>query len=297
MTPNTKYDPHYISCFYDDYGEREWERFERSAADRVNFRVHLHHLQRFVKAGDDVLDAGAGPGRFTIELARIGTTVTVVDISPVQLELNRQKLSEAGFEPNVSGRYLADIVDLRQFPDAAFDATVCYGGGLSHVMDQAGNALAELVRVTKPGGYVLVSVMSLVGSAGALLSKFPDLIEGFGRESLDRELETGDLCGPTSRGNRCHMYRWRELEALLSTQDCEIVEKSAANFLAIRNEGILTVFEQNPELYDWFLRWETEYCQEPGAIDGGTHIIAVVRRRDACYRHDSRSSGSVGITE
>lgn len=275
------YDPHYISSFYDNYGEREWERFERSAADRVNFRVHLHHLRRFVQTGDNVLDAGAGPGRFTIELARIGTTVTVVDISPVQLELNPQKLGEAGFEPNVSGPHLADIVDLRVFPDAAFDATVCYGGGLSHVMDQAGTALAELLRVTKPGGYVLVSVMSLVGSAGALLSKFPDLIEEFGRESLDRELETGDLYGPTSRGNRCRMYRWRDLETLLNTQECEVVGKSAANFLAIRNEGTLTAFEQDPELFDWFLRWEIEYCQEPGAIDGGTHIIAVVRRRAA----------------
>ena len=52
------YDPHYISSFYDEFGEREWERFERSAADRVNFRVHLHHLQQFV-TGDNVLDAGA----------------------------------------------------------------------------------------------------------------------------------------------------------------------------------------------------------------------------------------------
>ena len=59
----------------------------------------------------------------------------------MQLELNRQKLGEAGFEPNVSG-HLADIVDLREFPDAAFDATVCYGGGLSH-LDQAGTALAN----------------------------------------------------------------------------------------------------------------------------------------------------------
>ena len=278
MITNQNYDPDYISAFFDDYAEREWERFDKSAADRVNLLVHRHHLRRWVTSGNHVLDAGAGPGRFTIELARIGAKVTVVDASPVQLDLNLQKVSEAGFESSVSGRYVADIVDLSRFPDARFDVTVCYGGVLSYAMDRAADGFAELVRVTRPGGYILVSVMSLVGIAGTALSFFLKLIEDFGRDSLDREMATGDLFGPTSRGQRAHMYRWSELEALLTTQDCEIVGKSAANFLAINNEDAVTAFERDPELYEWFLRWEIEYCQEPGAIDGGTHMIAIVRR-------------------
>ena len=72
MTSKTNYDPGYISSFFDDYADCEWERLGRDAASRVNFLVHRHHLRQWVKSGDDVLDAGAGPGRFTIELARIG---------------------------------------------------------------------------------------------------------------------------------------------------------------------------------------------------------------------------------
>lgn len=278
MTTNQNYDPDYISGFFDDYAEREWERFDKSAADRVNLLVHRHHLRQWVRSGDHVLDAGAGPGRFTIELARIGAKVTVVDASPVQLDLNRQKVSEAGHESAVAGRHVADIVDLSRFPDAGFDATVCYGGVLSYAMDRAADAFAELVRVTKPGGHVLVSVMSLVGIAGTSLSRFPALIEEFGLDSLESEMATGDLFGLTSRGQRAHMYRWSELQALLKTQDCEIVGKSASNFMAINNEDAVTAFERDPELYEWFLRWEIEYCQEPGAIDGGAHMIAIVRR-------------------
>ena len=278
MTTEQKYDPDYISRFFDDYAEREWERFEQSGEHRVNFLIHRHHLRQWIKSGDHVLDAGAGPGRFTIELARIGATVKVVDISPMQLELNRRKVAEAGCESSVGGRYAADIVDLSRFPDAAFDATVCYGAVLSYAMDRAGDGLAELIRVTKPGGYVLISVMSVVGIASTSLSAFPGVIEEFGRDSLDREMATGDLLGPTSGGQRAHMYRWSELEALLEAPDCEIVDKSASNFLAVNNEDAVTKFEQDPGLYEWFLRWEIEYCQEPGAIDGETHMIAVVRR-------------------
>ena len=46
-------------------------------------------LDDFVSAGDRVLEVGAGPGRFTIELATIGATIVVGDVSEVQLELNR----------------------------------------------------------------------------------------------------------------------------------------------------------------------------------------------------------------
>ena len=69
---------------------------------------------------------------------------------------------------------------------------------------------------------------SLVGIAGTSLSRFPDLIEEFGLDSLESEMATGDLFGLTSRGQRAHMYRWSELEALLKTQDCEIVGRSAS---------------------------------------------------------------------
>ena len=92
------YDPSYISRFYDEYGEREWRRFgtEAQPANRVNFHVHRWYLQQYIRPGDTVLEAGAGAGRFTIELVRLGARVWVGDISPAQLALNEQKVAEAG---------------------------------------------------------------------------------------------------------------------------------------------------------------------------------------------------------
>jgi 2-polyprenyl-3-methyl-5-hydroxy-6-metoxy-1,4-benzoquinol methylase len=73
-----------VARFYDDYGLQEWLRLDSEARLRVIFQIHRSVLRRFLRAGERVLDAGCGPGRFSIELGRLGAQVTAGDISPVQ---------------------------------------------------------------------------------------------------------------------------------------------------------------------------------------------------------------------
>ena len=89
----------------------------------------------------------------------------MADLSPRQLELNREKVAEAGLEDHVLDRVVADVTELGRFEDGSFDVAVCFGGPLSYLVDQAEEGVAELVRVTRPGGHVLLWVMSLVGAA------------------------------------------------------------------------------------------------------------------------------------
>ena len=278
MTP--RYDPDQIRAFYDAYGEREWERFDLGPANRVNFYMHRRYLERYIQAGDHVLDVGAGPGRFTIELAKLGATVTVADISPRQLELNRVKVREAGYESSVADHVLADVADLSRFPPGRFDAVVCYGGPLSYVFERADDALSELLRVTKPGGYILLSVMSLAGTLRRFLREALDVARDHGADMLHDIIATGDQIGPLAEGHRFHYYRWAELKRLLRRHPCTIATATAANFLAIRNEDALQEIMADADRWAAFLQWEVAVCQELGVLDGGTHIIAVVRRTE-----------------
>jgi ubiquinone/menaquinone biosynthesis C-methylase UbiE len=266
-----KYDPTRVAAFYDDYGEREWTRFDDGRTPRPSLEVHFEHLRRFVNAGDRVLDVGAGPGRFTIELARIGADVAVADVSPGQLAINEQRVAEAGVEDRIVERVVADVLDLGNWPDGTFDATICFGGPLSYILDGAEPAMAELVRVTKPGGHVLVSVMSLVGTFTHFLPIVLDLVRRDGVPKNDEIVRTGLLSDEPDYGHLpMKLFRWSELEGLLAPHGT-IVGASAA--------GLLPAVEvEEPELADFLVRTELALAEEPGAISSGQHILAVLRR-------------------
>jgi SAM-dependent methyltransferase len=269
------YDAEHIAAFFDDYGDRERERHD-SPAERVALAVHADLLAEFVRPGDLVLDAGAGPGRFTVELAALGARVHVGDISPVQLEANRLRVGAAGWESAVVARERLDIADLSGLPDARFDAVVAFGGPLSYVRDRADAALAELVRVTRPGGHVLLSVMSTLGAMRALFTGLLAEHRAFGPQHSERIFTTGELDRDTNAGHEMRMFRWAELERLAAAH-AEVVTGASANFLTA---------DPHPSRYadltddEWerVVSWERRLCREPGVRDAGTHILIVLRR-------------------
>lgn len=269
------YDAKYISEFYDAYGTTEWERLEKTPADRVSLHIHKHYLEQYIGADDRVLEAGAGPGRFTIELAKLRARVTVGDISKRQLELNAHYVAQADCEEAVEARVPLDITDLGHFETGSFDAVVCYGGALSYVMDRADDAVKELLRVVKPEGHLFISVMSLVGATrifleGILgLENFPDLVERVNRDGI--------LTNESNNGHPLKLYRSKALQALLEYHGAEVVAMSAANLISAGRDEMLEPFLKTP-IWDKFLAWELDYCAEAGAVDCGTHILAVAQK-------------------
>jgi SAM-dependent methyltransferase len=264
------YEAQRIAAFFDTYGEREWTRFEDGRTPSTSLAVHLEYLRRFVRPGDRALDIGAGPGRFTLELARLGAEIVVADLSPAQLELNERRLVDAGLEDRVVDRVVADVTELTSFDDDAFDAVVCFGGPVSYAHERSEDALSELVRVTRPGGHVLVSVMSLVGALIAYTGLALDLVRRDGPGPLEQTLLDGVLPEGDGYGHlTMRLFRWSELETLLSRHGTVVAATAAGLFAAEPAE---------PELRDLLARVELELGSEPGAISCGQHILAVLRK-------------------
>jgi ubiquinone/menaquinone biosynthesis C-methylase UbiE len=108
-------------------------------------------------AGLRVLEIGCGRGAFALELADRGASVVAADFSPSAVDRARELVGDS------CETLVADIQQI-PFPDESFDLVVSLET-LEHVPDPD-RGLAELVRVTKRGGRLIVTTpnyLSLVG--------------------------------------------------------------------------------------------------------------------------------------
>ncbi|MBE6909081.1 MAG: class I SAM-dependent methyltransferase [Ruminococcaceae bacterium] len=143
---------------YSAYWERCWNEededalfrwldgWNRSASEEMEFLK-----SRGVKT---VCDAACGFGAHTLAFASNGFEVSAFDISPKAAALTREGLRKYGYG-GVEVK-TADILDTG-YADASFDAAAAYAV-LDHLTGaDARRALAELSRITKPGGWILLS--------------------------------------------------------------------------------------------------------------------------------------------
>lgn len=260
--------------YYDEFGEEEWTRLESTVAGRVSLEVHRRFLARFVKSGDRVLEVGAGPGRFTSELIDLGAKIAVTDFSPVQLELNRQRLFGT---VSVESWSLLDVCDTSKYADGEFDAVVAYGGPLSYAFEDVDLALSGLFRITRTDGVVVASVMSLLGTWRFLLEDVVTETVRLGEEANDAVLNTGDLRHFGGR-HVCQMFRSREIVDLVERCGGEVLAMSSSNWASLEAPEILGELENDSARWQNFLDHEVRACAEPGALDGGTHLLFAARR-------------------
>ena len=156
--------------------------------------------------GKRVLCLAAGGGKHSVLFAAAGATVTVVDLSPAMLELDRRIASERGLSVRVVE---TSMEDLSMLPEAGFDVVVqpvstCYVPDIVAVYRQ-------IARVTTPGGLYIsqhkqpatLQAEVVPSARGYALSEpyyrtgpLPDVIEG----CLHREAGTIEF-----------LHRWQEL--------------------------------------------------------------------------------------
>lgn len=104
-----------------------------------------------LEPGSRVLDVACGTGALAIPAARRGADVTAVDLAPTMIARLAVRARAEGVQ--VDGRVM-DAHDL-DLPDGQYDVAVSLNGVT--MSPRLSAALTEMVRVTRPGGTVLVA--------------------------------------------------------------------------------------------------------------------------------------------
>ncbi len=143
----------YLEEYYNSYDE---EGRLLSRHGQVEYLTTMRYIKECLEGISDpgILEVGAGTGRYSVTLAKQGLQVTAVELIEHNLEKLRAKLD--GTEPisTIQG----NAVDLSLFPDNTFDLTMLLGPMYHlYTREEKLRALSEAVRVTKPGGHILVA--------------------------------------------------------------------------------------------------------------------------------------------
>jgi SAM-dependent methyltransferase len=122
-----------------------------------------------VRSGHRVLDVACGTGVVAVTAARLGAHVTGLDLTPELLERARENARVAGVEVD----WHEGDVEQMPFGDAAFDVVLSQFGHIFAPRPQV--AVAELLRVLKPGGTIAFSTWPpelLIGRLFALTGRY-----------------------------------------------------------------------------------------------------------------------------
>ena len=276
-TNSGSYDRAAVERFFDRFGFGEFERHDTSPEQRIKFELHVRCLREYVRPGSRVMEVGPGPGRFTEILAGMGCRITVAELSSEQLRLNEERARERGYADRVERWVHADVCDLADLGEERFEAIVAFGGPFSYVLDRREAALDECMTHLAPGGRLLLSVMSKWGTDHAFLDAIHDLPS----EEIEAVMASGDVTPSTSPssaegGHFFHMFTADELRDFLASRlDVEFM--AASNALSTGWSEIL----ETESSFRAVLELEAAATRSPGALDMGTHILAVASKRSA----------------
>ncbi len=255
----------------------EWRRLQKDPYRKIEFIATMHFLERYLPKHGLVLDAGGGPGRYTIELAKRGYDVILLDLVPEMLKLAKKRTRRAGVLRKVKQLVQGSLEDLSMFPKERFDAVLCLGAPLCHLLnaEQREKAAKELVRVAKRDAPIFVSVISRIGLLRSMLVKFPHEMQ-----YAKHHWEVGDYV-PGLQGEgftAAHWFLPEELCELFEKQKVEILEMAGLEGLSSHHRKETNRLYKDQEKWKMWIEILLKTCTHPSVVGSSEHFLLVCRK-------------------
>ncbi len=257
----------YLEEYYNNYDE---EGRLLSRHGQVEYRTTMKYIKACLEGVSDpaILEVGAGTGRYSVTLAKQGFRVTAVELIEHNLEILKAKLD--GTEPITAIR--GNALDLSPFHDHSFDLTMLLGPMYHlYTKEEKLKALSEAVRVTKPGGYILV----------AYCMNEPTIIQYvFGlnhlHEVMDLNMLTADwhcISEPKDLFEMVRTEEIAELDAAVPVKRIKLVATDGAT-----NYKRECIDAMDDETFDIWMDYHFTICERQDLIGASHHTLDILRK-------------------
>ena len=257
----------YLEEHYNNYDE---DGRLLSRHGQVEYLTTMRYIEECLEGVSDpgVLEIGAGTGRYSVTLAKRGIRVTAVELIEHNLEILRSKLD--GSEPIETMQ--GNAQELSVFPDDSFDLTMLLGP-MYHLYTngEKHKALSEAVRVTKPGGHILV----------AYCMNEPTVIQYvFGlnnlREVMDLNMLTPDWHCISEPKDIFSMVRTEEIAALDAAVPVKRIKLVATDGATNYKREFIDAMDD--ETFGKWMDYHFTICERQDLIGASHHTLDILRK-------------------
>jgi SAM-dependent methyltransferase len=262
-----------MSLLEEYYNTRDEEKRLLSQHGQVEYLTTMKYIHECIShfAVPCILEVGAGTGRYSITLAKEGYSVTAVELVPHNLDVLKSKLD--GSEPITAIQ--GNALDLSVFRDQSFDLTMLLGPMYHlYTFEDKVQALSEAVRVTKPGGYILV----------AYCMNDPTIIQYvFLSNHLNDVIETNDLltddwhCKSEPK-EIFELFRTEDISLLNSKFPLDRIKLVATDGAAHYLKGFID--EMDPYTFAKWMEFHFATCERQDLIGASNHTLDILKIRD-----------------
>jgi len=265
-----------VKHYYDNQVQNEWNRLFRDQYHQIEWLVSNHYLKLHLPRKGQILDAGGGPGRYTIALARLGYKMTLFDISPKMLDFATKKIEKARVGNNIEAIIEGTITNLRQFKDSTFDAIISLGAPLSHLVKPSNRqqAIKEIARVAKRGAPIFIGILSRFGAFPKhVMRTAPELIP-----YLLTYLKMGDriLRKTGETFTNAHYFTVGEIHKLAKENNLSILETVAVESIA---SGLNHEINALPKKsFKSLINFLIQTSNEPSIAGTSEHLLVVAKK-------------------
>lgn len=216
-----------------------------------------------------ILEVGAGTGRYSVTLAKQGYRVSAVELVAHNLALLKAKLD--GSEPITAMQ--GNALDLSVFPDASFDLTLLLGPMYHlYTRDDKLKALAEAIRVTKQGGFILA----------AYCMNEPTVIQyvffsNHLREVLEQNLLTSDWHCVSEPKEIFEQVRTEDIASLDAELPVERIKLVATDGATNYIRGCIDAMDE--ETFGKWMEYHFAICERQDLIGASHHTLDILKKK------------------
>ncbi|MBQ8383238.1 MAG: class I SAM-dependent methyltransferase [Clostridia bacterium] len=235
-------------------------RLNRSKAARVEFLTTVRYIERYLKPGARILDAGAGAGEYSLYFARQGYDVSALELAESNVRAFLKKITPEDQIDLVQGNAL----DLSRYESESFDAVLLFGPLYHlHSVEDRRRCIDEAKRVCKKDGKLFFAFIS---------NDMVFLTEFLYDQSY---FTTGDFDKDT--------FRLHDFPFVFHTVDAArtLLQESSIKILhEVASDGAAELLEErinamDDDNYAAYLRYHFYVCEKPELLGMSNHLLFV----------------------